>query len=421
MQHGHPLTNQDTGLAGWLFGGVFDPHGHCYLWKPSLVWMHVLSDLCITLSYYSIPIALVYFVRRRKDLAFNWMFLMFAAFILLCGTTHLMNIIVVWDGVYYTDGVIKILTAIASVGTAAALWPLIPRAIALPSPAALREANEELQHQIAQRARAEQDLRAAHSVLEERVRERTAELAHANDELARSNRDLEDFAYIAAHDLKEPLRAIHQYTALNLEGGLELPAEVRDRLETVTRVTRRMDSIIESLLEYSRVGHTGLAVGQVDLNAVLAEVLESLQPMLKDMGLAVRVSTPLPTLRCDSARIGEVFRNLVVNAAKYNDKPDKWVEIGVVTPDHSPQSPDRIASGAPVLYVKDNGIGIPDRHLETVFRMFKRLHARDKYGGGVGAGLAIVKAIIERHGGRIWIQSAPGQGTTFLFTLGAAS
>ena len=105
--------------------------------------------------------------------------------------------------------------------------------------------------------------------------------------------------------------------------------------------------------------------------------------------------------------MGEIFANLIVNAVKYNDKPQKWIEIGTT----------RDGGEAPVFYVRDNGIGIPEKHHDAVFRIFKRLHGRDKFGGGTGAGLTIVKKIVERHHGRIWLESSPGEGTTFFFTL----
>lgn len=112
---------------GRLFSAEgFMPHGHCYRWEPDVLWLHVVSDSVIALAYYSIPIALVMLVRRRRDLAFNWMFLMFGAFIFACGTTHAMNILTVWNPVYRADGVIKLMTAAVSAMTAVALWPLIP-------------------------------------------------------------------------------------------------------------------------------------------------------------------------------------------------------------------------------------------------------------------------------------------------------
>ena len=122
----------------------------------------------------------------------------------------------------------------------------------------------------------------------------------------------------------------------------------------------------------------------------------------------MRVPRPLPTVRCDRARVGEIFRNLVTNAVKYNDKAERWIEIGFLDP----------AGSRPAVFtVRDNGIGIPEKHFDVIFRIFKRLHGRDQYGGGTGAGLTIVKKVVERHQGRVWVESAAGEGTTFYFTL----
>src|SRR5262249_13914629 len=136
-----------------LFTSDFMPHGHCYFWQPEIVWLHVLSDSCITLAYYSIPIALVYFVRKRRDVPFNWMFVMFGAVIFGCGTTHLVEVWTVWHGTYRIAGVVKFITAGLSVGTAVALWPLIPKALALPSPSQLEKSNRDLQDEIKEHKR----------------------------------------------------------------------------------------------------------------------------------------------------------------------------------------------------------------------------------------------------------------------------
>jgi len=144
-----------------LFSSDFMPHGYCYLWKPELVWLHALSDALIGLAYYSISLMLVYLVRRRRDLPFHWMFLMFGVFIFGCGTTHLMEIWTIWHGTYWLAGLIKAITAGASVATAAFLVPLVPRALALPGPAQLRAANMELQREICERRRAEEAARAS--------------------------------------------------------------------------------------------------------------------------------------------------------------------------------------------------------------------------------------------------------------------
>ena len=265
-------------------------------------------------------------------------------------------------------------------------------------------------------------LLAAKQELERRVEERTAELRQElaerqraereleerNAELHRSNQDLDDFAYIASHDLKEPLRGIHNFAAFLLEDyGGRFDEEGRSKLETLTRLSRRMEVLIDSLLHFSRLGRIDLAIDDVDLNGVVAEVVDALGINLRASGVLVRVPRPLPVVRCDRVRVRELYYNLVVNAMKYNDKAEKWIEVGALDG----------RGEAPVLYVRDNGIGIQEKHFDAIFRIFKRLHGRDKYGGGTGAGLTIVKKIVERHNGRIWLESTHGVGTTIYFTL----
>jgi PAS domain S-box-containing protein len=166
-----------------LFYSDFMPHGHCYFWRPEIVWLHVISDGAIALSYMFIPLALVYFVRKRRDLPFHWVFFMFGVFILGCGATHAMEIWTLWHGTYRLAGVIKAITAGTSIATAAALVPMIPRALRLPSPSQLRAANLGLEREIAERNRVERSLQLAHDELELRVQQRTQELATANLQL----------------------------------------------------------------------------------------------------------------------------------------------------------------------------------------------------------------------------------------------
>jgi PAS domain S-box-containing protein len=166
-----------------LFSSDFMGHGYCYLWQPGIVWLHAISDTMIALSYYVIPLALVYFVRKRRDLPFHWMFLMFGIFIFGCGTTHLMEVWTVWHGTYRLAGVIKAITAASSVVTAALFVHLVPEAVALPSPAQLRAANEELEREIRERRSAELALHKAYDDVENMVRARTAELARTNEQL----------------------------------------------------------------------------------------------------------------------------------------------------------------------------------------------------------------------------------------------
>lgn len=236
-----------------------------------------------------------------------------------------------------------------------------------------------------------------------------AELARRADELARSNRELDDFAYIASHDLKAPLRGIHNYaTFLTEDYADKLDEDGKAKLMTLGRLAKRMEDIINDLLTFSRVGRTEQSLAEVDLDGVLADVLESLKLFLDEAGATVSVPETLPRIFCDQVRVRAVFHNLVTNGVKYNDNADK--RIAVTWAEN--------AEGEIVFAVSDNGIGIPEKHRDKVFGIFKRLHSGEKYGGGTGAGLAIVKKIVEQHRGRIWLESEPGQGTTFHFTLG---
>ena len=236
----------------------------------------------------------------------------------------------------------------------------------------------------------------------------TEQLRRKNSELVQSNLELDTFAYAASHDLKEPLRSIYsivQFLQDDDVGG-RLPAEGRQRLATILRLTRRMDDLIESLLQYSRVGRIDLDLQAVDLNEVLVQALEDLQPVLQANAVQVQVQETLPVLRCDRVRVVEILNNLISNALKYNDKAAKQVTIGCDN-----------TSDPPVIFIRDNGIGIASKHFERIFQIFRRLHGRDAYGGGAGAGLTITRKAIERHGGSIWVESVPGEGSTFRFTL----
>ena len=235
-----------------------------------------------------------------------------------------------------------------------------------------------------------------------------------NKALATSNQELDEFAYIASHDLKEPLRGIHNYSKILLEDhGEVLNNEAQVRCQTIIRLSRHMETLLDALLYFSRVGRSELGVGPTDLDSVLKDILESLEVGLKERGTLVYVPDILPTVTCDGIRVGEIFRNLITNAMKYNDKSEKWIEIGYIE-----SQIDEAAVRLPrVFFVRDNGIGIREKHLETIFRIFKRLHGRDKFGGGTGAGLTMTKKMVERHGGRIWVESTYGEGSTFFFTL----
>ena len=243
------------------------------------------------------------------------------------------------------------------------------------------------------------------------VLRQSGELANINLELERINNELDAFAYIASHDLKEPLRGIHNYATFLLDDyGEILQGEGAEKLHTLVRLTTRMELLIESLLKFSRLGRQELQMNSIDLNHLLQNVTELFSMNPQWVNCKIHIPRSLPTVFGDRVLIEEVFTNLISNAFKYNNQAEKWAEISWI---ESYGQPHNIFT----FYVRDNGIGIREKHLESVFRIFKRLHASSKYGGGTGAGLTIVKKIVERHGGQIQVESIFGKGTTFSFAL----
>ncbi len=218
-------------------GGPFIPHGHCYLWLPALVWLHVGTDSLIALAYYVMPIILISFVRKRSDLPFNWMFLMFGAFIIACGTTHVMNVWNLWYPTYWLSGGIKAGTAAVSLATACLLVPLVPKALALPSPAQLEALNRQLHEHIREREHAEVALRQANDELEKRVQERTTALRDANEALQTEvfERRKAEEALRHAHDELE--MRIRERTAELTRANADLHAEVIQRQHTEAQLT----------------------------------------------------------------------------------------------------------------------------------------------------------------------------------------
>lgn len=257
------------------------------------------------------------------------------------------------------------------------------------------------------RSRAGQSLRDINAELERRVEERTAELRQLNLELQRSNADLERFAYISSHDLQEPLRMVSSFVQL-LERRYndKLDDKGREYIRFAVDGAARMSGLIKDLLAYSRVNTRAAAPAPVDCSAMVRRVLQNLSLRIEETGAEVTVDS-LPTVQADATQLSQVFQNLIENGLKFRD-PDRRprIHIGAESRDHQW-----------IFTVRDNGIGIDKEYHDKIFVIFQRLHAdRSKYPGS-GIGLAIVKRIVERHGGQIAVDSTPGEGTTFTFTL----
>jgi PAS domain S-box-containing protein len=237
-------------------------------------------------------------------------------------------------------------------------------------------------------------------------RKRTQDaLAEKADELEHSNQELQQFAYVASHDLQEPLRMITGYTQLlarRYQGKLDQDAD--EYINYAVDGAKRMQTLISDLLTYSRVGTRGKLFAAADCEAILKTTLTNLQIAIQESG-AVVTHDGLPTVACDGGQIGQLLQNLIGNGIKYRNSRAPEIHVGCKPED-----------GHWLFWVKDNGIGIDPQYAERIFVIFQRLHTREEY-PGTGIGLAVCKKIVERHGGRIWIQSELGKGSTFFFTL----
>jgi light-regulated signal transduction histidine kinase (bacteriophytochrome) len=249
-------------------------------------------------------------------------------------------------------------------------------------------------------------LRKSKDELEIRVLERTAELE-------RSNRELQDFAFVASHDLQEPLRKVQTFGDLLVNKfGPSLEEEGRDYIQRMQRASARMQKLLESLLSYSRVTTKAEPFVQTDLGKSVQGALSNLEIMIKDKAALVSVDA-LPAVDADRAQMIQLFQNLVANALKFQyENVTPRVKI---TSRNAGKNWDRSRT-LYEIYVEDNGIGFDERYLDRIFMPFQRLHGRSGY-EGVGMGLAICKKIVERHGGGITAKSEPGKGATFIVTL----
>ena len=375
------------------------PHGHCYFWNPGLLGLHITSDALIALAYYSIPFTLVYFVRNRRDLAFDWMFLCFAVFIVACGTTHLMEIWSIWHPTYWLSGSIKALTALVSLPTAVLLVRLVPKALALPSPLELKQANEGLKREIVERKQAF-----------EQIQELNKQLQRKSALLEAANQELESFSYSVSHDLRAPVRHIDGFATLLQRHEGAFDEQGRRHLDTISESAKRMGQLIDDLLVFSRIGRAELRHATVNLDQLVQDAIRDLEPETRGRNIVWK-QDPLPTVVGDAAMLRQVFVNLLANAVKYTRLADPArIEI-------------TCAAGTAeeiVVSVRDNGVGFDMQYVDKLFGVFQRLHRQDEF-EGTGIGLANVRRIVLRHGGRTWAEGKLNEGATFFFSLPKSS
>jgi signal transduction histidine kinase len=369
------------------------PHGYCLLWDPALIWTHVLSDLLIGLAYFSIPLVFVSFLARRRDVQFGWVGWLFAGFILACGATHFMSILVLWVPAYGIEGLIKVATAVLSVITAIALWPLLPTAIALPSPSLLAQANADLHMRIAERD-------AALAAL----KRETAEREHAQD-LLRQAQKMDAIGQLTggvAHDFNNLLMIISG----SLERAQRMTMgnqKLADALGTAMEGTDRAAKLTQQLLAFAR-RQPHLSSSQ-DLTAIVEGIAALISSTLgAQYELVLRLAPDLPKVLVDRLHTENTVLNLALNARD-------------AMPDGGRLVISTRASGTNVLLVvSDTGVGMTDAVRERIFEPF---FTTKPVGQGTGLGLSQVYGFTKQSDGDVAVESAPGKGTTITLILPA--
>jgi signal transduction histidine kinase len=443
-----PIGNQAIEFFGSLLHtNDWPARWHCGNWSDFHGWLYIISDVVIWLSYFMIPLTLGYFVYRKKDekLPFRSIVLLFIFFILGCGLTHFIDAVIFWWPAYRLSALIRFLTATVSFATVFALVRIAPRVIELKSPDTLEKMVEQrtlelqalnitLQAEIRQREKAEAKLRLLNMNLEERsaalqetnkqllaremdlrkneerVKQLNTNLEQTIEErtqqLNESNRELEAFTYSVSHDLRAPLRAIDGYAKILEEDYNErLDAQGRRLIQVITKNARYMGQLIDDLLEFSRASRSEVVKTQFRTEDEVKAICADLMTHEKNRNLEIEIKSLLPC-KGDITMLRQVWINLMANAVKYTRKREvAHIEVGCN------DLGDEVE-----YYVKDNGVGFDMDYVDKLFGVFQRLHRKEEF-EGTGVGLALVKRIVDRNGGKIWAQAVVNQGATFFLQL----
>ncbi|MCU1232294.1 MAG: integral rane sensor hybrid histidine kinase [Candidatus Solibacter sp.] len=400
-----------------LLSTEFMPHGMCYLWDPAVLWLNATSDLLITAAYYAIPFLLFYFVRKRRDIEFSVIFIAFGIFIFACGTTHLMSAITIWHPYYRLDGVIKAITAVASVATFIMLVPMMPTLIALPSPSQLEKVNRSLAGEIEERRVAEAEVRKMNEQLEDRVAKRTAERQSLESQLIQSQK-MEAVGRLAggvAHDFNNLLTVILGYTEM-IRDHIAQDSQALEFADEIHLAAHRASDLTNQLLAFSR---RQMAMPRVvSLNDVVHQIENMLARIIgEDIQLETRLVPDILPVRVDPSHMQQVIMNLAVNSRDAMPKGGK-LTIETANVELTSECAGRhigVAGGRyTLLAVSDTGTGMDEATQAQLFEPFFTTKARGK---GTGLGLSIVYGIVKQNGGEIVVYSEPGHGTAFKIYL----
>ncbi len=381
---------------GWFSTDGFMPHGHCYLWEPGVLWVSVISDSIIALSYFSIPFALMYFTRKRPDFEFDWVFKLFSVFILACGFTHVLDVWTVWNTDYQLAAFAKAFTAIASLLTAILLWKLMPHALQLPSPQQLEESNARLQDEVKQRERAVEMMRQAKSEAESATRAKS------------------DFLSNMSHEIRTPMNAVLGMLYLALKTNLS--TKQQNYLSKAQSAANSLLGIINDILDFSKIEAGKLEFEAIEfrLDSVLEQLTDTINLQARGKGIEflIRYDAAIPSrLIGDPLRLRQVLLNLCNNAFKFTEQGEvelAFQALNITETDITLQ-----------ISIRDTGIGMTPEVQGKLFQKFTQAdESSTRRYGGTGLGLAISKHLVELMGGRIWVEASQlGKGTTMCCTV----
>jgi len=388
---------------------MYSPHGICLLWEPELIWLHVVSDAVIALAYFSIPFALAIFVSKRRDVEFGWLFWAFAIFIMACGITHVMSIYTLWVPIYGIEGITKALTAIASIVTAAVLWPLLPKLLAIPSPSQLQQAYAALEREGRQRRGVEEMLQKFRDVEATESQVRQAQKMEAIGQLTGG----------VAHDFNNILTVI--------TGTIEiLTDELKDRPQLAS-IARMIDSaatrgadLTQHLLAFAR--RQPLQPRSVDINALIVDSARLLKPTLGEhIEIEPVLDRQVAPALIDPSQLSTAILNLALNARDAMPHGGKLTleSRNVVLDENYARMNSEVNPGNYVMIaVSDTGEGMAPDLLDKVFEPFFTTKA---VGKGSGLGLSMVYGFVKQSNGHIKIYSEVDQGTTVKLYLPEAA
>lgn len=375
--------------------GGFAPHGFCLAWDPGVLTMHVLADIGLSLAYLSTAATLSVFAWRRRDLDFPWVLYALSLVFALCGLVHLSDLLIIWHPVYAVQGVLKVVAATSSLFTAVLLWWLLPQALRLPGPEALRIINRQL----------------AAEIEEHRLTE--GELVGAKDRAEFANRAKSDFLATMSHELRTPLNAVLGFSeALAMQIFGPLNERQREYLGYVSKSGNHLLQLINDILDISKIdaGRLGLEREAVDLPDVIEAgvTLVSSRAVERAVSVATDIASDLPRISGDTRRLKQILVNLLSNAVKFTPAG------GRVTVSASYER----EAGLVVIAVRDTGIGMNPDDIPRALEMFTQIdNALSRRYDGTGIGLPLTKALAELHGGSLSIDSRPGVGTTVTVRL----